>query len=81
MQLLFLEPFHTSKVVKWLSSFWQSENLLPYKDKVSQEQESYSRTFFSFSKANSVTNKGIHRFSMQWARINEGVSHSLFAEF
>lgn len=38
---------------------------------VSQEQESYSRAF-SFSKAKGVTDKSVHRFSMQWARIKEG---------
>lgn len=27
LRLLFWEPFHTSKVLKWLSSFWQSEKL------------------------------------------------------
>lgn len=43
--------------------------------KAAQEPSSH------FSKATSVTDKGIHRFPLQRAGINEGVSHFSFAEF
>lgn len=45
--------------------------------KAAQEPSSSSQ----FSKANRVADKGIHRFPLRWARINEDVSHLSFAEF
>lgn len=59
--------------LSWLHGFhyFGSQKTCYHKRAVSHQQENYSRAL-SFSKAKGVTDKSVHRFSMQWARIKEG---------
>lgn len=69
--------------LRWLNGFHHfgsQQTCYHTRTKFPRKNASSSRTFFSSSRAHSVTDKGFHRFPVQRARINEGVSHFSFAE-